>query len=218
MNGTHAQLAVEPRRDCPLREITATYDIRGFRPARGTTPSQIVVETRDVTTLDDEPACEPVVATERFVVCRLVPDADRPPECGLCGPERCLAEGFEHLPVQPYDLSWADNRLLVTIAATDAETIQACLDRLAETTASASVETMSTNTAEDEATTVLVDLDVLTDRQREIAELAVERGYYGSDGSSAAELAEQLDISKATLSEHLRTVRSKLGQQIFGTS
>ncbi|MEA5386430.1 helix-turn-helix domain-containing protein [Haloarculaceae archaeon H-GB11] len=57
------------------------------------------------------------------------------------------------------------------------------------------------------------DLDTrhLSNRQREVFELARSRGYYEWPREvSASDLADELDISKATLLEHLRTAESKL--------
>ncbi|KAB1193373.1 hypothetical protein GJR96_07915 [Haloferax sp. MBLA0076] len=54
-------------------------------------------------------------------------------------------------------------------------------------------------------------MDTLSDRQREVYELARRRDYYTWPREvSAAELADELDISKATLLEHLRKAESKL--------
>ena len=51
----------------------------------------------------------------------------------------------------------------------------------------------------------------LSERQREVFELAQQKGYYSwPRKTSAAELAEQVDISKATLLEHLRKAEAKL--------
>jgi len=51
----------------------------------------------------------------------------------------------------------------------------------------------------------------LSERQREIFELAQQNGYYSwPRETSAAELAEKVDISKATLLEHLRKAEAKL--------
>ena len=51
----------------------------------------------------------------------------------------------------------------------------------------------------------------LTDRQREVFALARRRGYYEWPREvSARELAGELDVSKTTLLEHLRTAESKL--------
>lgn len=51
----------------------------------------------------------------------------------------------------------------------------------------------------------------LTARQREVFALARRRGYYEWPREvSARELAAELDVSKTTLLEHLRTAESKL--------
>ncbi len=56
-----------------------------------------------------------------------------------------------------------------------------------------------------------LDVETLSDRQREVFELARERGYYDRPRNvSGNELAEELGISKTTLHEHLRKVEAKL--------
>ncbi|QLG63405.1 helix-turn-helix domain-containing protein [Halorarum salinum] len=66
-------------------------------------------------------------------------------------------------------------------------------------------------TAPDAGPTPLFPEDPLSDRQREVFELARGRGYYGwPRGVSAAELACELDVSKATVLEHLRKAEAKL--------
>ncbi|SFR61075.1 Predicted DNA binding protein, contains HTH domain [Halogeometricum rufum] len=53
--------------------------------------------------------------------------------------------------------------------------------------------------------------DALSERQREVFELARRRDYYTwPRETSAAELAAEVDVSKATLLEHLRKAESKL--------
>lgn len=56
----------------------------------------------------------------------------------------------------------------------------------------------------------------LSERQREIFELAQQRGYYTwPRETSASELADNLDISKTTMLEHLRKAEAKLlGSQL----
>ncbi|MFB6269263.1 MAG: helix-turn-helix domain-containing protein, partial [Halobacterium sp.] len=54
-------------------------------------------------------------------------------------------------------------------------------------------------------------VDRLTQNQREVYELARDEGYYEwPRETSTRELADQLDISKTTLLEHLRKAESKL--------
>ncbi|QLG48017.1 helix-turn-helix domain-containing protein [Natrinema halophilum] len=57
----------------------------------------------------------------------------------------------------------------------------------------------------------------LTERQQEVARTATRMGYYESDGSSAAEVAAELDISPSTLSTHLRRITAKLFSHVFGS-
>lgn len=53
--------------------------------------------------------------------------------------------------------------------------------------------------------------DQLSERQREVFEFARGRGYYSWPREvSATDLAEELDVSKATVLEHLRKAESKL--------
>jgi predicted DNA binding protein len=62
-----------------------------------------------------------------------------------------------------------------------------------------------------EAGSGMLRVDSLSERQREALDLARQRGYYTWPRSvSAADLASELDISKATLLEHLRKAESKL--------
>lgn len=56
---------------------------------------------------------------------------------------------------------------------------------------------------------------VLSQRQHDVFELARERGYYNWPRQiSATELAEELDVSKATVLEHLRKAESRLFDQL----
>ncbi len=60
-------------------------------------------------------------------------------------------------------------------------------------------------------------LERLTDRQREVLLAAVEAGYYEWPREvSGEELAEELDLSGATLHEHLRRAESALVSTLFG--
>ena len=63
------------------------------------------------------------------------------------------------------------------------------------------------------------DTSNLTQRQKEILEIAVQQGYYASPrDTSGAELAEQLDISSSTLHQHLRVIEHKVMHSFFQRS
>lgn len=91
-------------------------------------------------------------------------------------------------------------------------TRETALDRLADIEAElhADIELRRVTATERSGTGVL-PLDSLSERQREVFELARERGYYAWPRDvSAADLAGELDVSKATLLEHLRKAEAKL--------
>ena len=56
----------------------------------------------------------------------------------------------------------------------------------------------------------------LTHRQREIAETALQEGYYDDPrGISGADLADRFDVSSSTLHQHLRAAESKIMRGFF---
>ncbi|WP_276260658.1 helix-turn-helix domain-containing protein [Haloglomus litoreum] len=58
--------------------------------------------------------------------------------------------------------------------------------------------------------------ELLTDRQREIFETAVDRGYYRIPrGITQTELAEELDLAPSTVDEHLRKAESTMLSSIL---
>lgn len=66
------------------------------------------------------------------------------------------------------------------------------------------------------STPLLCDVSVLTEKEREAVDLAIENGYYTeSNGTSMQELADELDISKSALSSRLRSAESKVIRNIF---
>jgi DNA-binding transcriptional ArsR family regulator len=178
-----------------------------------------VVESEAVAVADDA-TLRAVDTTKETVVCRLSGSDDESEgwTCGRC-PSRCPAAGFDHLPLRPYDLSVTGEWLRLAFAAVDETELRACMERLDELGRSVSLEALRAGDDADAGTeeprTVLVDLSDLTARQRETAALAVRHGYFESEGVSAGELADHLDVSKATVSEHLRVVRAKVGRQLF---
>ena len=55
------------------------------------------------------------------------------------------------------------------------------------------------------------DLDFLTEKQREVLELAVNRGYYEDGGEvTLKQLADELGIARSTTGEHLKRAESEV--------
>jgi predicted DNA binding protein len=71
-------------------------------------------------------------------------------------------------------------------------------------------------TADGESDRVFVDRSVLTERQREVLETALEMGYFDHPkNANATEVAAALDISRSTFAEHVSAAQSKLLQSIL---
>lgn len=94
------------------------------------------------------------------------------------------------------------------IAETDRETLGERLDAVREERAA---EIRIEDIAVPRGGSGVLPTDDLSERQREVFDLARRRNYYAwPRGVSAAELAEELGVSKATLLEHLRKAEAKL--------
>lgn len=200
--GVHAKLAVEP--GCRAGEIAAEVGARDVVPGGGS-PTQLVVEPETT----DRPELEEVVASGDAVVCRV--DATTCRGEAVC--PSCRPRG---LPVEPYRVTWRGGNVLLNIAAADADEVRDCIETLEDAGYDVETRHLVSDELSETPDTAVVDLSQLTDRQQEVAAAAVEWDYLDADGANAERLAERLDISKATLSEHVRSVQTELLQQAFG--
>ncbi|WP_435360692.1 helix-turn-helix domain-containing protein [Haloarchaeobius sp. DFWS5] len=110
------------------------------------------------------------------------------------GPVR-IHEGYEYWPV---------------IVHCDRDAVRDRIDIVCERKG-ADIEIQRISTVQSVGDTTGPSLQLLSKRQREVFELARSRGYYEwPRGVSLQELATELDISKATVTEHLRKAEAKL--------
>ncbi|MFC4543187.1 helix-turn-helix domain-containing protein [Halosolutus amylolyticus] len=118
-----------------------------------------------------------------------------------------VSRGF--IPDEPVRMT--DGREYWTVVThEDRETIADRLDEIREEK-SASVRIESMRSLHSGLTNGVFRTDCLSERQREVFELARTRQYYSWPREvSAADLAAELDISEATLLEHLRKAEAKL--------
>jgi len=103
-----------------------------------------------------------------------------------------------------------DGRALITAAIGAKTTVQSCVDVLSELCDDGSVSTLWT-TPDQPANAGARPVDELTERQRQVLELAIEAGYFERPRhNNTGELADALDISRATFTQHLRAAQRKL--------
>jgi len=101
-------------------------------------------------------------------------------------------------------------RARMSIVLGEATTVSACVRVLSELCGEDSVTTVWT--ASEQPTPSRDDtVDELTARQRQVLKLAVEAGYFERPRhNNTGELADTLDISRATFTQHLRAAQRKL--------
>lgn len=110
----------------------------------------------------------------------------------------------------------SDPRLHLVLEVADHETLTDLLELVHGADVTARTEDISRAGISAE-TTVTIDLDVLTAKQRRTLELALEAGYYERPREAdLTYLAEELDISKSAVSQRLRTAETKLVRHAFG--
>ena len=117
------------------------------------------------------------------------------------------SRGFvEAAPVDAY----GDTERWTVLSNTDRETVQSLLDEIRKQE-NAKITVKSIGRASDAGRTDSLRLDRLSHRQREIFQLARTQGYYNHPkGTSAGELAAELEITTSTFHEHLHKAESKL--------
>ncbi|XVH32039.1 helix-turn-helix domain-containing protein [Haloferacaceae archaeon DSL9] len=218
-DGLFARVAVRPPYACSLRQVSEVHTIHQFAPGdRDGHPSQIVLEPHG--DLDDASFCdrhvEVITRLGDRIVCQL-----RCRDAHADADARCLAYGFGFLPIAPFAYYWRRGWVHLHFAAREYADLQRTVDRLARAGCDVDLRqvlhggTTRQLIGDDGPQIGVIDLSALTDRQREVVEAAVEMGYFSTGGTDAEAIASRLDISKSTLSHHLRVVIRKILSQLF---
>ncbi|MFW6435081.1 MAG: helix-turn-helix domain-containing protein [Halovenus sp.] len=129
----------------------------------------------------------------------------------------CICSFIEESLGPVRDVYATDGDLHVTLHAGDMAKLRELLGDLDDRFGSVRIEYLVRGRAEaSDAELVPVDLRRLTDRQREVLQVAHEMGYfeYPRD-ANASEIAETLDIQPSTFTEHLNAAQTKLLDELL---
>lgn len=131
---------------------------------------------------------------------------------------RCPCASIEAFGHPITNVEATDGGLLVTFYVSELDAVRSVLSDLRSEYAGMAVERIvRSEAAGSDADLVHVDRDVLTDRQVEVLRTAIQMGYFEHPrGANAGEVAERLDINRATFAEHLRAAQRKLLPTIVG--
>ncbi|MFB6196766.1 MAG: helix-turn-helix domain-containing protein [Halobacteriaceae archaeon] len=123
----------------------------------------------------------------------------------------CVCERIERHGCPVFDITAHDGTLFVSFHAPDIETIREIVADLRAAFDGVTVQRLSRESDDEGADPVLIDRNVLTDRQREVLETAWRMGYFEhSRQASATEVANELDIALSTFTEHLAAAQRKV--------
>lgn len=203
--GIVAELAIAESNGCPVATASADTgaSISSVTRAQATAEDGTVAEEFHLPADADRPTGEyDVVASfadeDRY---RFNREKDAP----------CVCEAVEHIAGPVSNVSAREGTLYVTVHAREAETVRDTVTELKTQFGCVRVVRLRRAGDGDDDDLVLVDRAALTDRQREVLETAHEMGYFAyPKGANAGEVADALDVSPSTFSEHLAAAQSKL--------
>lgn len=212
MESSHlrAEIRVCGAEGCPVAAASAECETTAtdISWSRSDGDGRVVEEFTALGESDEEPIggeFEPVFAAENEVRFRF----DR--EYGSC-----ICDVVESVASPVADVRAAEGDLVVTVYVQSVERLGTVFDRLDERYGAVSLRSLRQHGSTDAEDAVLVDRGLLTARQREVLETAIEMGYFEHPkGANASEVAEALDVIPSTLIEHLAAAQTKLFGAVF---
>lgn len=128
----------------------------------------------------------------------------------------CVCEIVERSGCTVRNARAVDGALVVTFFATEVDTVRSIVADLRAAHQEVRLRRLTRSADGDDSATTVVDLGVLTDRQREVLGAAYEHGYFEHPrGGNAADVAEALDIAVPTFTEHLAAAQRNLLDELL---
>ncbi|SIR57090.1 helix-turn-helix domain-containing protein [Natronorubrum thiooxidans] len=209
MSGFRATVVVDDPTGCPIADVSSTTDtITSVTRSSASTDGGVVeefgvadgssTETVDAST---EAELTPIQTTEQEDIYRFERDADA----------GCACEIIEQTGTPISAVRAQNGSLLLTFRTLDLEVVAEIVGDLRAEFDGVLVEDLTQDQDDESTDPVIVDRELLTTRQREIIEAAHELGYFEyPKGANATDVAEELDIARSTLTEHLAAGQTKL--------
>jgi len=208
-SGIRAELRVDADGTCPVAETAADAGTSTFSVSRSLDPDGSGAVTEEFM-LDSAEADEHAVAEDIDAVftygSKTVYRFSRPRGRG------CPCESVEQFGCPVVDVHTRDGMLYLVFHAADIEELQNIITTLRERFPQVDIRRLlRTSGDRTNHDLVFVDRGRLTERQREVLETAHRLGYFERPkGANAGEVADELDISRSTFTEHLAAAQTKL--------
>jgi hypothetical protein len=179
-----AVLKIDVGGNCPLTDIDADIESVDLQQMNGECQANVVTDEADMAVLHT----------------RQTMGSD------------CISWVFHDHGCVPHVMDAGEDSLVVTVYPDERETLPKIVASLRELGYVVDIQRLvGVNQDLIEESTVLCNLSVLTEKQREAVELAVDRGYYDRCNDTCMEsMAQELGISKSALSRRLKSAEAKL--------
>lgn len=207
-SGIRAELRVDADGTCPVAETAADAGTSTFSVSRSTDPEDTGAVTEefmlDSATADDH-ATDDIDAVFTYGS-KTVYRFSRSRGSG------CPCECVEQFDCPVVDVHTRDGMLYLVFHAADMAQLQSVITTLREQYPRVDIRRLlRTRGEQSNHDLVFVDRGRLTERQREVLETAHRLGYFERPkGANAGEVADELDISRSTFTEHLAAAQTKL--------
>ncbi|SEO83704.1 hypothetical protein SAMN04487948_105402 [Halogranum amylolyticum] len=212
--GIHVQLEVGGVSGCPVSSLSEQAELDSIVTSRQATADgssvvgEFTLSDTDAADTDEHPAADVadvVFSDGTDSVYRYTTDGDDCP-CGRLPSHGC-----------PIRNVYADSgTVVVSFIAPDIETLQTVVTDLRSCCETVTVRRLTRSTADDRQSLLVVDRTEFTDRQYEVLQTAHEMGYFAQPKeATSADVADRLDISVPTFSEHLAVSQQKLLDQLL---
>jgi predicted DNA binding protein len=204
--GIRAEVRIDSPSNCPIAQLSgatgaSTQSIS--KSVSPTSPEQVTEEFMlDESVETDETEMEPVFSYGSKDVYRFTRKRDEP----------CPCESVEAFDCPVVDVYTREGELHIVFHAPDLERLQDVItdvrDRYDRVDVQRLIRSQQDSTDDD---LVFVDRSKLTDRQLECLQTAQSMGYFEHPKeANAGEVAEALDITTSTFTEHLAAAQRKL--------
>lgn len=130
--------------------------------------------------------------------------------------KECFCAIFQRLDCVPHYEGIEGDDVVVSTYLSEQSQIRELVGELREVSESVRLRRLTAIGDETGERTTLLDLSILTEKQREALEIAVGNGYYDDEDVKLEMLATELGISAAAFSKRLRRAQARLVNELVG--
>ena len=209
MTGICVEVCVDGPSVCQLADASGTVSSvsRGTRADdRGTVTEEFTVGHNEQWI--EEFDAEPIFSYDDRTVYRFSRAAD----------QGCVCELVEQTGCTVRDMQIVTGSVVLTFLTTDLTTVRDVIADLRDAHEGVRIRRLTRSDDDQDDDSTIVDLNVLTARQREVLDTAYEMGYFDHPkGATASEVAGALDIATPTFTEHLAAAQHNLLAELLDT-